>query len=381
MASRSKELAKQLPVTNNEPSQPCQYLLELPRELRDQIYFALFSSTRLTFGEQAIDRSSHKRMRSAPNALGFLRTCHQIHTETRHMWIKHVQFSFADPDILLDKLSEVDEAVVSEIRHIRMSGDPIILQRNEDQIWGQEERELFETASLLQLLPALCLDTLTVFGAGSPKDAYYTLDDLIRRGNGWKELHFVSRSSHMLGNKVVAGRCLLTSAELWSKNRRQPQPLSWEQAILARDGDQSEASVRIYRSTMPNSPGSVMHPQSREPFEQTLPHKGQLPTYALDEDPDLVSGPGASKELLVVVKRGNTADIAEKRTPPYDPVRDIRSWSGHSCWLQIKESSRVYPTDEGQELSSDSSESSDSPDSEAENDDYEVIVWPVSVEQ
>ncbi|KAF1935629.1 hypothetical protein EJ02DRAFT_506970 [Clathrospora elynae] len=338
-------------------------LLQLPRELRDKIYAAVFSSTRLTFGERRVTRISRKRIRTAPNALALLHVCPQLNTETRTMWIAQVQFSFEDPETMLDKLSKLDESTTSKIRHIRMSGQPLMIQPLDC-----DDDVYYRTASVLQLLPSLRLDTLTVLGCQPVEVAYQTLDDLIKRGNGWKELRFVSQDSAMLGYSVSEAQCSWDLVE--RIYRRQPQPKAWKQVILARDGKRSGASVEVYRSTRRNAPGSVLDPQERERFQQ-LPHQDQLPTYGFTKEVGLVSGPEASREILVVVKRGRGADIAEKITPPFDEENDIRAWSDKMCWAQIKKATQWYPSDEEE-------------DQESEVDKYsniDDILWPNLNEQ
>jgi hypothetical protein len=51
----------------------------------------------------------------------------------------------------------------------------------------------------LKLLPGLQLDTLTVLGLSYGPRNYDTLNGLIQHGNGWKELHYISKDSTMLG--------------------------------------------------------------------------------------------------------------------------------------------------------------------------------------
>lgn len=111
---------------------------------------------------------------------------------------------------------------------------------------------------------------------------------------------------------------------------RKPQPSNWSATLLERDGESSGASVTIYRSIQYNSPGAIFNPHTREIFEQKLPRK-QPENYSVSKDMRLLSGNEASKELLVIVKRGRHADIVEQDSPPYLLENDIRRWANDIC--------------------------------------------------
>lgn len=96
-------------------------LLQLQRELRDQIYKHLFWSTRLTFGKRyflhgkdpkfvANTRENDymiKWLKPAPNSLAILRTCRQTYSETTNRWIGEVLFNFERTVDMLDKLDSL----------------------------------------------------------------------------------------------------------------------------------------------------------------------------------------------------------------------------------------------------------------------------------
>jgi hypothetical protein len=106
--------------------------LQIPRELRDKIYFCLFASTRITFGKRNTSQSTTKTMKPAPNALVILRTCRQINQEAGPLWLGHVLFNFENPEDLLDKLSTLPSITLSQIRHVRTGGRPLMLQPSGD---------------------------------------------------------------------------------------------------------------------------------------------------------------------------------------------------------------------------------------------------------
>jgi hypothetical protein len=67
------------------------------------------------------------------------------------------------------------------------------------------------------LLPGLALDTLTVMGDISGTSSYGDLSKLFLYGDGWKDLHYISPSSELLGYKFDEELML-------DRHLRQPQP-------------------------------------------------------------------------------------------------------------------------------------------------------------
>ena len=61
----------------------------------------------------------------------------------------------------------------------------------------------YRLAWVLKLLPALRLDRLTVLGSPHGEYNYGNVEDLIKYGNGWKEMHYVTKRSEMLGFSQV----------------------------------------------------------------------------------------------------------------------------------------------------------------------------------
>ncbi|KAL3478492.1 hypothetical protein BJX99DRAFT_224231 [Aspergillus californicus] len=103
-----------------------------------------------------------------------------------------------------------------------------------------------------------------------------------------------------------------------------------------RDEVDSGASVAMNRSTIANAPGSAMNPGTRQVFEHHLPANGDLDSFGLEQDMQLLSCDEVGKEMLVIVKRGKHANIIEPKGPPYEPGQDIREWAGEASWVDIK---------------------------------------------
>jgi hypothetical protein len=298
--------------------------LQIPRELRDKIYFCLFGSTRITFGKRSTSRITTKTMKPAPNALAILRTCHQINQEAGALWLGHVLFNFENPEDLLDKLSTLPSVSLSQIRHIRTSGRPLMLQPP-----GYDDDVYYRLVSALKLLPGLRLDKLNVLGSSGGEVAYDTLEGLIKYGNGWRELHFIAPNSTMLG---FAKMDMFMADPYW----RKPQPSTWDEILRKRDGANSGASITIYRSTQSDAPGTVTNPCTRQIFEQKASSSEGQENFGVIEDKELCGGEGKGKELLFIVKRGRAANIEEQDRPPYKLEGDIRQWAHGMSWAEIR---------------------------------------------
>ncbi|PGH29360.1 hypothetical protein GX50_07884 [[Emmonsia] crescens] len=344
-------------------------IFRLPRELRDQIYITLFSSTRLTFGERTLGRIESQRMKPAPNSLAILRSCRRIHEEAKALWLGHVLFNFEHAEDLMDKLSPLSEAILSQIRFVRTGGRPVMFS-----FPGEDYDVYYRVPFILKLLPGLRLDTLTVLADTGPEVAYQTLEMFIQHGHGWKELHFICHTSSVLAYSDE-------SSHGPSSYRREPQPGAWHETLLRRDGRDSGASVVIYRSTCPGVPGSVLNPDSRQPFSQIVSSREQLAKFGEMADQRLYTGNEKKKEVLIVAKRGRGADISDVGTSPYS-ADDPRDWGANEkTWAQIRHEFIDYKPSWMEDL--DDELLSDSGNEEAEADVYsdpnEYVVPPIDL--
>lgn len=57
----------------------------------------------------------------------------------------------------------------------------------------------------------------------------------------------------------------------------------------------------------------------------------------MEHDEQFMVGIPWSKGLLVIVKRGRDADIAEYDRPPYTFDEDIRQWAHGMTWADIRQ--------------------------------------------
>lgn len=286
--------------------------------------------------------------KTAPHALALLYTCRQIREEIGPHWIGWVLFNFQTPESLLDLLTNLPDATVKAIRHVRTNGRPIMLSLPHDDVY-------YRLAWILKLIPHLRLDTLTVLGgsagniAGGPAQVDYdTLDGLVTHGTGWRQLRYITPNSSILS---------FQRTERFGKTYlRKPQPDAWRSALHQRDGRDSGASVTIYRS-MANEAGSIINHLKRETFRQSAA-LGDLGDFGAAKDPFLTLPCEKDKEVLVVVTRGKHVDISRDTSkPPYDQEYDMRALaSSDITWSDIQKNyTEGYCSEDDEFLAYDSS--------------------------
>ncbi|EOA88534.1 hypothetical protein ACJQWK_01511 [Exserohilum turcicum] len=312
--------SKRISMSDDRGINDSSRLLQLPRELRDEIWELVFNSTRLTFGMRYTPRHGERYLKPAPHSLALLRVCRQINVETRDLWMQRVLFNFEDPQTMLNKLAELPESTVSRIRHVRLIGSPMMryLKGFDDLMYRHE--------SIFQLLPALRLDCLTIFAVAPAAPEYDALTNLVNRGNGWRELRYITRSSRMLGFSPSRSHGSRETGDI----RRQPQPRSWNKRLVGRDGDGSGSSVQVFRAIDEDDCASVLDPLRREPFEQN-PEEHELDDFGRVDDEELTRGAGARRALLVLVRRGDKVDVGQK-SPGYGKERDMKARFNKRTW-------------------------------------------------
>lgn len=311
------------------PTTTVSRLLNLPAELRDAIYFWLLASTYITYGEVS---ATFQRIKPTVNkthsqALAILRTCRLISQEIGLRWTDWTVFRFESAEALLDVLTEAPTTCVASIRHIQVSSKPIMLSLPHDDVY-------YRLSWALKLLPHLRLDTLTVLGghandtAGGPAQIdYTTIDEMIRYGTGWRQLHYITPDSSVLSFPKTErfGQTYL----------RKPQPGTWGSVLSDRDGLGSGSSVTIHRSTA-FSEHSQFSRGERDAFEQSVTPK-QLEDYALMEDSFLATSNERHKATLVIAKRGRNVNVMEEVChPPYDQEFDLRALSATLLWSEVR---------------------------------------------
>ncbi|KAL6410101.1 hypothetical protein AUP68_06512 [Ilyonectria robusta] len=331
---RKKKNSRRRPKTTNQPAfvadpqNKSRLFQHLPQELRDKIYSHVFFSTRLAYGQRAVDRIDRIRIKRAPSAFAILQTCRRAKMEIGDTWIGQVIFSFEESKTMLDILTALPPGILSKMRHLRVPGDPLMLSYDNDDVY-------YRLASTLRLLPCLRLDTLTVLGPLPIQVSYDTLNGLISESCGWKELRYISHSSEVLG---FARLGLLHSDDEVEEYMywRKPQPAYWQRVLEDRDGALSRPSVAIYRSTVSGCPGSAMNANTRERFEQKMPeHTETREAFGITEDAGLVADGERGKEIMFIIKRGAEVDYEQKKDSRFIE-NDIRRDMPGKTWEEIR---------------------------------------------
>jgi hypothetical protein len=354
--------------TDNSPivPQPESPLLRLPGELREQIYDFLFVSTRVTFGERSTGRIGRRTLKPAPHSLALLRVCRQIYKECKYFWLSRVLFNFESVESLLDKLSPLPLATLSQIRHVRTRGDTLMLSPPD-----ADDDVYYRLVWALKLLPGLQLDTLTVLGQTQGPLDYETLEGLIEHGDGWRELRYITSDSTMLGFEKHS---MFMANPYW----RRPQPTTWNDILLKRDDVDSKPTVAIYRSTQSKNPGTVMNKATRQIVDQMILPPSDLEAFGVEEDPQFVGRGEKEKELLVVVKRSRGADILQHDVPPFSAY-DIRQWAEGMTWQEIKKVAIDFLYDKEEDHYLDSEDEDDTNVEVDKYNDVDEYVWDDTV--
>jgi hypothetical protein len=107
-----------LTISRTQPEKYPRGFLALPGEIRNQIYDHLFRGT--TFNVTAISsQRSPSRTTPSANNLSLLRTCRQIHAETRHFPYSLSTFSIScidDLDLLLDTFTKPQREAITSLQ-------------------------------------------------------------------------------------------------------------------------------------------------------------------------------------------------------------------------------------------------------------------------
>lgn len=391
---------------------PTSQFILLPPEIRLFIYGFVLASTRLTFGKRVMDNNNTARaarvMRPRRHSLALLHVCRLIYREIRDLWPSRVLFNFEDPRTLLDKLAPLPSATVARIRRLRVwarslwfrtdlqpeEGGVDALVNNLQQGGppggggggGDGAVLSYNLTAILKLVPALHLDVLTVFCSSDDRTAWQTLTGLIKKGNGWRQLNFVTPNSAPLMWALIHRR---DEPDEQGDRYRIGLPITWEEHLYHRDGggeEDSGASVTIYRAVTTAAAATttppIFCPETRQLFNEddilyqdTIPSSSSSQQQQQPPPPTRMPYTEWDRELLVVVKRGRNANIVEPETPSDVDMDDIRAWSRGMAWSEIRE--RVLSSDDDNaDAAGESLGEADVDIEEDSYDDVEEYEWP-----
>jgi len=266
-----------------QSSTPCAFL-QLPPELRNEIYTTLFRSTTITSrGKPA----SH----TGPYALALLRTCRHLYHETRRLWLGQVLLSYDSPKTFVERLPCLPIETQRQIRHLSIGRPQMPLQCSRPGGFGVQLK------SLICMSP-MTLETFTICADGDSFCAYFLLESMIRAGTGWQKLRFV------LSNEDIIS--LLERLRMWSD----APEARWQAMLSKRDGENAGSSVKIYHALWASPHKHLFDPDSRSEYieEETHVAPGRQESSNEKECSGL-AGEDEWEAIMVVARRGRMVDI------------------------------------------------------------------------
>lgn len=215
-------------------------LLTIPKELRLMISEELARSNVFHFpskSDKVTNLNSHH--------LAVSKTCRQLYSETKSLFLQHSLLDCRGTENCLDALSAMTTEQRKSVRFLKLAGTPVVLHKGEDPggTGMGMEYSVYSAQFVLQLLfPELQLDTLiSVDPHHGPSDwvlhsgrhfgdyqAYSQVTELVKYGNGWNTLQYISTNTAFL------------------QTTTSPQPTTWDTCIKTRDGETSGASTEIF---------------------------------------------------------------------------------------------------------------------------------------
>lgn len=124
--------------------------------------------------------------------------------------------------------------------------DPEDVHSVDDQEDIEDHEKHYGPAAVFKLFPDLCLDRLTFLAKPGPVSAYMLLQGMIGLGSGWKELHFITPYSEMLGYDFQSWLSMFYRTQ----PIRKPQPADWQEKLYV--SISSESLFYSYHGSFPN---------------------------------------------------------------------------------------------------------------------------------
>jgi hypothetical protein len=269
-------------------------------------------------------RFERVQIRPEPNGLAIIRTCQAAHDEIGDSWLRQVLFDFEESQTMLDTLVPSPRELIGKIRHMRVSTMPLLLSTMDDDTF-------YRVPAALRFLAGLQLDVLYVHDdifTRVPEVTYKTFDDLVHTGDGWKELHFISKDSAMFayGEHPDSGHYY----------RRAPLPAHWNQILSERAGDVNTLpTVSIHRTLSTGDWNAIQDPSRRQAFSQVRLTTEEKESSGLEKDLTLSRPEEIGKAVLIVARRGDV-DYTQGDYRPGGGVQDMRDDYGMEEWADLK---------------------------------------------
>lgn len=203
--------------------------------------------------------------------LAISQTCRQLYSETASLFLQHSLLDCHGTENCLDAFSAMTMEQRKSVRFLKFTGTPVVLHKGEDpEGTGMGvEYSVYSAQVVLQLLfPGLQLDTLIfldphhgisdwVLHSGrhfGDYQAYSQVTELVKHGNGWNTLHYISTNTAFLQTATL------------------PQPAMWDTCIKTRDGKSSGASAEIFiaKKEAGEIAGTELSPSEWEVFDEAI---------------------------------------------------------------------------------------------------------------
>ncbi|KAF3048524.1 hypothetical protein E8E11_006573 [Didymella keratinophila] len=322
---------------------PTPNLLTIPVELRELIYGFLFSSYTIVHGHKSPSKAPVEPTTSPRSAL--LLTCRQVYAEAwRHLPL-NCTLHFRGTENLLETLLSVDQSIITRLRHIRVRAFPFPL-------YADDEPEYYPTyyfANALSLFPGLCLDELEVYdcwhGTGQGdgwRDVTTYMDiEALLKSDAWRRLTYITPCTDFIASGYD------------HRQKRQQQPETWDALLKSRDGEGSDAEVKMWivplkqdqaRDEERTQDGRKMHEWSARPGHEIVQNwrlatpeqslKGEIRIVATRAKRARVVQLGSQeKRSWGEIKRQEGGFVREDWAPYYNDMADAMGWIyGGSSW-------------------------------------------------
>jgi hypothetical protein len=282
-------------------------LLTIPKELRLMIFEQLAESTVFHFPSQ-----SPANINLNKNNLAILQACRQLQSEA-NVFLRYSLLDCRGTENVLDVFSAMTTEQLKSVRYLKFTGTPIVLHKGDDHdaTGVGIEYSVYSAQVVLQLLfPELRLNTLFFLDPHhGPSDwvlhsgrhfgdyqAYSQVTELVRYGNGWNTLQYISSNTGLL-----------------QTTNRLPQPSMWDGLIKTRDGEFSGASIEIFitKKEFMGVDGSACVPEMHEPFNDTT-FSAEIQQLMAEPDEELAWYRNhkaiLKRSVMVRIQRGKDAE-------------------------------------------------------------------------
>jgi hypothetical protein len=245
---------------------------------------------------------------------------------------------FRGTEDLLETLLSVNQSIVTRLRHIRVRAFPFPL-------YADDKPEYYPTyyfANALSVFPGLCLDDLEVYdcwhgtgqGDGWRDVTTYVDIEALLKSDAWRRLTYITPCTDFIASGYD------------HRQKRQQQPETWDALLKERDGEASDAQVKMWivplkqdqaRDEERTQDGRKMHEWAARPGHEIVQNwrlatpeqslKGEVRVVATRAKKARVVQLGSQeKRSWGEIKRQEGGFVREDWTPYYNDMADAMGW-------------------------------------------------------